>query len=507
MTGVVTNEPRPWAAADGLSTVLRGARLGVGGRPADLRVEDGRVTAIGDAAGTAPSDRVVDAAGTTVLPGLWDAHVHAVQWATTRSRIDVTVASSLDHAAQLVADGIADRGTDVDGPVVGYGFRASSWPEPPHKRGLGGILPTPVMLISNDLHEVCLNQAALDRLGRSDHPTGLFVEADALEQIAALSATTDEVVDEWLHEAMVAAARRGVTGLMDFEVADNLTAWLRRHRRRPLPMRVTATVYPAHLEAAIGRGLRTGEVVDGSDGMLEVGHLKIFVDGSLNARTALCHEPYQPAGEPASHGVVTTGADELRELMRRGAAHGITPAVHAIGDRAVTIAIDAFETVGCTGRIEHAQLIGADDLPRLRDLGITVGVQPAHIPGDRDVADRVWPGRTGRAFALGDLVRHDVPIEVGSDAPVAPLDPWLGIAAAAYRTDDDREPWHPEQAISLATALSAAARGRARVGVGDPADLVFVAGDLAAASPTELARTTVRGTMVGGHWTHRDGLC
>lgn len=303
---------------------------------------------------------------------------------------------------------------------------------------------------------------------------------------------------------MLDAARRGVTGLLDFEVADNLTAWLRRHRRRPLPMRVTAVIYPDHLDAAIGQGLRTGQSMPGSDGMLEVGPLKIFVDGSLNAQSALCHDPYPQTTGPTSHGTVTTDPDELRSLMRRGAAHGILPAVHAIGDRAVTIALDAFEAVGCTGRIEHAQLISDRDLPRLRELGVTVGVQPAHIAGDRDIAERLWAGRTSRAFAVGDMVAHGARVEIGSDAPVAPLDPWRGIASAVHRTDSDRVPWHARQAVPLRTALAAAARGRDRIRVGELADLVIVGSDLDDATPTQLATTQVLGTMVDGRWTHRD---
>lgn len=109
--------------------------------------------------------------------------------------------------------------------------------------------------------------------------------------------------------------------------------------------------------------------------------------------------------------------------MRRAAAHGIEPAVHAIGDRANTVALDAFEAVRCRGRIEHAQLLSPEDLPRFARLGVTAGVQPRHATDDRDVADRHWAGRTERAFAYADLLAAGARLEFGSDAPVSPLDP------------------------------------------------------------------------------------
>jgi len=188
--------------------------------------------------------------------------------------------------------------------------------------------------------------------------------------------------------------------------------------------------------------------------------------------------------------------------MRDAFAHGIEPAVHAIGDRANTLALDAFAAVGCRGRIEHAQLLTAADVPRFAELGVTAGVQPAHATDDRDVADRHWAGRTGRAFAYGDLLASGARLEFGSDAPVSPLDPWLGIAAAVHRTDDERPAWHPEQRIPVRAALAASARGRFQIRVGDAADLVVVDVDPSEADARTLREMPVHATMLGGRWTH-----
>ncbi len=266
---------------------------------------------------------------------------------------------------------------------------------------------------------------------------------------------------------------------------------------------MSAAVYPSRLDAAIKRGLRTGDEVGADGSLVQVGPLKLFTDGSLNTRTALCRDPYPGLeGTDGAHGIEETAPDELVRLMRHAAAHGIEPAVHAIGDRANTVALDAFEAVRCRGRIEHAQLLSPQDLPRFAQLGVTAGVQPRHATDDRDVADRHWAGRTERAFAYGDLLAAGARLEFGSDAPVSPLDPWLAIASAVSRTDDERPAWHPEQRLSVPDALVAAARGHRLIRVGDPADLVVVDVDPLDADPDTLRAMPVHATMTNGRWTH-----
>jgi predicted amidohydrolase YtcJ len=195
--------------------------------------------------------------------------------------------------------------------------------------------------------------------------------------------------------------------------------------------------------------------------------------------------------------------DELVEMMTIAAGNGLEPAVHAIGDHANTIALNAFERVACAGRIEHAQLIRPTDASRFARPGLVTSVQPQHAMSDRDIADRHWPDRTATAFPYGALLRAGARLELGSDAPVSEPDPWQAIADAVYRTDDDRPPWHVEQAIPLRAALEAASAGRATVEVGDPADLVVVPEDPATLSNQDLRSLPVLATMVAGRLTHR----
>ncbi|OIJ68125.1 amidohydrolase [Streptomyces mangrovisoli] len=487
---------------------LTGVRFGAGGPLAAVRVADGTITHVlpardGDARDLgARGERVLDLDGRVLLPGLWDAHVHLADWANARHRLDLAGLAS----ARRTADLVQRHGRQVPGDSVlfGYGFRDGLWPDAPHKGLLDAILPDrPVALVSGDLHAVWFNSACLALVGRGDHPTGLLREHEAHAALAALPAPPDDVVDARVADACRAAAARGVTGVIDFQFGDTVGDWERRAVRSRPAVRVAAAVYPSHLDAALARGLRTGSDIGGSGGAVRVGPLKLFTDGSLNTRTALCQDPYPGLeGTDHSHGIGETSPGDLVRLMRRAAAHGIEPAVHAIGDRANTLALDAFEAVRCRGRIEHAQLLSPEDLPRFAELGVIAGVQPRHATDDRDVADRHWAGRTGRAFAYADLLAAGARLEFGSDAPVAPLDPWRAIASAVSRTDDERPAWHPEQRLSVRDALVAAARGRRLVRVGDPADLVLVDADPLAADASGLRAMPVHATMTDGRWTH-----
>lgn len=477
--------------------LLRRVRPGLGGALADVRVNDGRVTSITEPGSDGFAARVVDGHGGTLLPGLVDAHVHVVQWATFRRRIPLDAARSAAEAIELLLAHLLATPSPQTELVVGAGFRDGLWPDKPHKDLLQRALPgRAVALFSADLHTLWLSPAALKLIGR-DHPTGVLLEHDCMSATAQLPTAAIDVQDQWVAEALAAAAARGVTQIVDYEYADTVADWTRRGSKS---MRVSCVIARHLLDQTIERGHRTGDVLPDSGGLLTVGPYKLFVDGSLNTRTAYCHEPYPGSGSP---GLLELPPSELVPLMRRAFDHGLLPAVHAIGDRANTIALDAFEEVGCPGRIEHAQLLTPEDVPRFAALGVIAAVQPAHQPDDRDVADRHWHGRTARAFPYRSLLESGARLEFGSDAPVAPLDPWDGIASAIARTDDDRPPWHPEQSIPFAEALACSSGGRRGVAVGDVADLMVTATDPSLLSPADLRNLPVTATIVGGHVTHQ----
>lgn len=513
MSGVPTGAPPT-------STVLlrsvRPLRPGCDGLgdPVDVLLDGGRVRAVG--AGLDPGGaEVVGCDGRALLPGLWDHHVHMAQWALARRRLDVSGARSAADAAALVAARMATAPPAPGEVLVGFGFRDALWPDEAHRSLLDPVTgDTPVVLVSGDLHQGWLNGAALARFGHGGHPTGRIRESEFFAVVSpALQDAPTEALDGFVADAVTAASARGVVGVVDFEAPWSLPDWRRRIAGGTTGLRVEASVWPDRLDDALATGLRSGDVVEGTGGLLTAGPLKVITDGSLNTRTAYCYDPYPaPPENPLEHpcGLLLVPPAQLRPLLARAHAGGLTAALHAIGDHANTLVLDAFAGTGARGRVEHAQLLTGDDVPRFAGLGLVASVQPEHALDDRDVADRLWAGRTDRAFAFATLHRAGARLALGSDAPVAPLDPWIALAAAVHRTADDRDRWHPEQEIDRATALGASfgvvGGSAAAVVVGAPADLVLTDADPTSCDPATLRAMPVAATLVGGRFTHRAGV-
>ncbi|MGO4594025.1 amidohydrolase [Leifsonia sp. 2TAF2] len=498
-----------------MSLVLAGARLPGRPDPVDVVLEGGRIAAIGaaGAASSSPADFGASSAtavervaldGRWLIPGLWDQHVHFTQWAQTARRLDVSRATSAVEAATLVRErAAAEPGDDV---IVGFGFHDALWPDLPTRELLDAAAgDRPVVLIAGDLHCSWLNTAAARRFAPGS--TEPVLREDASFAVTSLLAAADEgTLDRWAADAARRASTRGVVGVVDLEYGWNLDVWRRRIAAGADGLRVEFGTYSDDLERAVGMGLRTGDVIPETGGpetggpetggLLSVGPFKVISDGSLNTRTALCTHAYPDGG----HGVANLSPAELVERMRFAVEHGLEPAVHAIGDEANRRALDAFEALGAGGRIEHAQLIDKADIPRFARLGVTASVQPEHAMDDRDVAEHLWEGRTDRAFPLAELHRAGARLAFGSDAPVAPLDPWAAIASAVGRARDGREPWHPEQSIPVEVALGASVRSA--VAVGEPADLAVLDRDPFASEPDDLRAMPVAATLLAGRFTH-----
>lgn len=467
--------------------ILGNARIPGQDEPVGIRIERGVITQIGRLDGAE-----VDAGGRWVVPGLWDEHVHMSQWAQHRQRIDLSAATSAIDAAQLVADAPRPPG---DLPIVGGGFRDGLWPDQPTAAMLDAAEERrPVVLVSADLHCAWLNTAALERFGFSQHPTGLLVEDDCFRVVRELDDVPDDVLDDWVRDAGEAAARRGVVGIVDLEMDWNVGDWQRRMSDGFDSLRVASGFYPPYLDRAIREGWSTGLALTE---LLEIGPFKIITDGSLNTRTAFCCDPYPDGG----YGLLTVPTDELIGWLQIASAGGFAAAVHAIGDEANRLALDAFEATGAPGRIEHAQLLRPAEFARFAQLGIAASVQPEHAMDDRDVAERYWAGRTDRAYAYRSLADAGVRMAFGSDAPVAPLDPWVTIDAAVTRSRGGRPAWHPEQTVPVALALESSAR--TTIAVGERADLVLVDED--PLTSENLRTMPVAATLIAGRFTY-DGL-
>ena len=506
---------RPGADVAG-PTLLAGARLAGEAGLFDLYLDDGVIAAIAPAGADAvpTGGRRVELDGRWVIPGLHDRHVHFSQWAMVSQRLDLAAAASAADAAAMVVASVAAGAHEV----IGFGYRDSLWTVPASRTVLDEVSgDVPVVLVSADLHACWLNTAALRRHGveHLTDATGLLREDDCFRLVREIDDVADDVLDGWVAEAAARAAARGVVGITDYEMRWNRDDWARRAASGFDALRVSFGIYTQHLERAIAEGLRTGDEVPATGGLVTVGGYKVITDGSLNTRTAWCFDPYPGLeGDDHPYGLATVPFDELVPLMMRAADAGITPAVHAIGDQANARVLDAFDQLatrgpsatGSRGRgsIEHAQLLRRADVARFADLGVVASVQPEHAMDDRDVADRYWAGRTDRAFMLSDLAAAGVELALGSDAPVAPLDPWIAISAAVGRSRDGREPWHPEQAIEARAALAASTGGRGILPTaGGTADLAVVESDPLATSADRLRSMPVAATLLGGRFTHQ----
>ncbi len=502
-----------------MSLTLRQARVLDAPGLVDVEIRAGVIAVItpseGAPRGGARADadhEEIDLEGRWLIPGLWDAHVHLVQWALVRRRLDVSGASSAQAAADLVRTRVALDPPAAGTMVVGFGYRDATWPDAPTLSLLdaaaGGHA---VALISGDLHGGWFSTAALRHLGAVSDASGRLQETDFLPRMGELDGGSHAERDRWVGQAAQAAAARGVVGIVDFEVADTAADWTRRLAALSSihgALRVRAGIWPEYLDDVLARGLHGGDPLPGVQrdaagrALGHIGPLKVISDGSLNTLTALCHEPYlDPDGAATHHlGAPNLSPAELIALMRRAQAAGMRSAIHAIGDHANTLALDAFEATGAAGSIEHAQLLTTRDVARFAAVGITASVQPQHLIDDRVVADQLWADRTGRAYPFADLLRAGVHLTLGSDAPVAPLDPWQAIAAAVTRTGDDQPPWHPEQRIDALAALAASTDGAGvSPAVGRVADLAVLETDPLAASRD----VVVAGTLLAGEWTYR----
>jgi len=471
-----------------------------GAAPVDLHLRAGRIADIAPAGALPRRGAVLDASGGYVIPGLWDHHVHTVQWALVARRQPLGHARSPAEAARIMRD----APILPDGRKVGTGFRDALWPEPVELALLDASTgTTPTYLINADVHSVWLNSAALRREGFPTTGEGMLREEPAFEISRRLNAADPADGDALVDHSLRAAASRGVVGIVDFDMAWNAEAWARRLAGGFDATRVSFGVYPALLERAIAEGLETGDALDPA-GRVRMGPLKVITDGSLGTRTASCSHAYP--GDPHNHGQLTVGPEKLRELLMRATGSGLAVAVHAIGDLANSHALDAFAATGARGTIEHAQLVAHADIARFARLGVSASLQPEHAIDDRDLTDTIWSGQTAVAYPLRDLADAGANLLFGSDAPVAPLDPWAALAAAVHRTRDGRPAWRPEQSLDPATAL-AASTGRGSLGgsalaPGDIADLAVIDRDPLTAGERELRATRVAATMIEARLTH-----
>lgn len=524
MTGTATlliRNARVWsggttvAGAD--AVVVAGARILAVGREADLREHVGSRT------------EVVDAHGATLTPGLTDAHIHLVRWARSRVELQLDPAWSRSRVVEAVRDHLARHpGERV---MIGRGWASDGWDAPPDRAALDAVSGArPVVLHSKDFHAVWANSAACERAGLSratpdpdggrferdarGEPTGVARE-HAVRPLTALEEPISLATDlEHVRAAMTQLLAYGITMVHDFEGAAEFALLEALAHGSGPRVRVLMHLPHAGLEQALDERRTSGA----GDDWFRVGAVKLFADGTLGSRTAALLSPYLGTEQ---RGMELMSGAALRSTAERAMVNGLSIAVHAIGDRAVRSTLDAVAAVpvaqrsrlALPPRIEHAQLVAATDLPRFAELGVAASMQPSHCVTDIPLARRDWADRLDFAYPWASLRDGGALLAFGSDAPVEPPDPSLGLHAALTRAGIDGEPqggFVPAQRIGWNEALSAYTEGPARLagstgrlGVIAPgawADLVLWEADLARTPAAEMHRIRPRATVLEGRW-------
>jgi predicted amidohydrolase YtcJ len=507
-------------------------------RAGAVLVRGGRIACVGPAgycaARAETGVRRIDLGRGSAVPGLADAHGHVLGYA--RSLEEVSCAGLRSAAECVSRAALRARSVPPGAWVRGRGWDQNLWEGGafPTEEALSAALPDhPVFLVRVDGHAAWVNAWALALAGvgpgtpdppggrilrhPDGRPTGVLVDAAMDRALVRIPQPSPDERERLLSAGLAALARFGLTAVHDAGVDPaTLEAYARLARADRLPLRVYAMIdgmQPEHvLRAQLARWGAEPEV-----GRLTVRAVKLYADGALGSRGAALLQPY--ADEPETTGLLLLEPAALRARIDLAARAGFQPAVHAIGDRACRVALDAFLAVDKAGslrrlrpRIEHLQILRAEDAARLGRAGAVASMQPVHAVSDGPWAERRLghdtPAQRG-AYAWRQALDGGGVLAFGSDFPVESPDPRLGLAAAEGRVPGGaEEAWMPEERLGRQAALLAFTAGaafasfaegrRGRIREGLDGDLTLFGADLLAVPLEELAGVPVRGTVVAG---------
>ena len=502
----------------------------------------GTILALGDGAALLaryPGARRIDAGDATVVPGLIDAHGHMSGLGMTHLTADLVGTGSKEEVLQRLRD--FARELPPGTWLVGRGWDQNDWPpgvdqgrDFPTAADLDAAFPDrPVWLSRIDGHAGWANSAAMravkqdlsgdwqpdgGRIVRDAQggATGVFVDGAMTLVDGVVPAPDEATVERALKLAMRDAVAHGLTGVHDAGIPlSELRIYQRLADRGEIPMRITAL---ADGDSQALAWLCDNGLYQHPSQRLKMRAVKLYIDGALGSRGAALLEDY--SDDHGNRGLLMMQPGQMDAVVAKAKRCGVQVATHAIGDRGNRIVLDAYARAlgdAATGsdhrwRIEHAQVLSPEDLPRLARLHVIASMQPTHATSDMPWAeDRLGPQRIVGAYAWRQLRDSGARLALGSDFPVESVDPRLGLYAAATRTDAAGQPpggWHPEELLSNYEALrgftlDAAYAGfaEAEVGslaVGKRADFVLLAQDPLAIAPARLRELTVLATYVDG---------
>ncbi|MCD4721310.1 MAG: amidohydrolase [Desulfobacula sp.] len=481
-----------------------------------------------------PNAKAVELPGRLVSPGLVDAHCHFVSYARAQLMIDLTGLPSIEGCRNIIKEAVSKAKPGQW--LIGRGWNHHLWKENrvPAKEDLDDISPdNPLLMIRVCGHSEWLNSKALQLAGitpESPDPPGARFDRDAGGELTGLLHEARDLIMEIIppvgddelkttvHAAQSELLSLGLTGVHTCESLEEWKLLREMDQNNQLKLRVHHLIQSYDLNEADGLNLSWGK----GNQQLWIGHLKLFADGSLGSTTALMHESYE--GDPDNYGIHCLDADELKHYVLEAYKRGLSVAIHAIGDKAGTNALDAIangrkQYPGLwRDRIEHVQLYKSEDLARYRDMGIVASVQPIFVPSDWHVADKLWGNKrcSTRAYAWKTLMENDIQLQFGSDAPIEQIRPILGLQAAVLRQTSDLKPeggWQPQQRLTLEESLAGFTRTAAWTSQkedysgsllpGNWADLTVFEKDLTVTPAREWHNVDVEMTIINGEIVYR----
>jgi len=510
-----------------------------------IAVKDGRILAIGTNQEIKKfhtnKTHTIDLGGHFVMPGFNDAHLHLAAAGREKMNVDLVGVKSL---AEMKAR-IAERAkTAAPGDwILGDGWDHTKWPgqQLPTRQDIDSVTAGhPAFFDRVDGHIAIANTAALQAAGITeqttppqggaiDHdtdgnPTGIFRESAKDLISSRIPPPTAAQRRRALELALADAAAHGITSVQDYSSWDDFLVMEEMESENALPIRVSEWLtFLDPLNVLLEHRVHHPH----TDPMLHTGMLKGFMDGSLGSRTASLLAPY--TDDPKNTGLPQYTQDKLDAMTRERAKAGFQIGFHAIGDGAVAMALEAFSegerearenevkqanTSAATDdfrfRIEHDQVVTAEQVPQYAKLGVIASVQPNHLLTDMNWAqDRIGPERAKHSYPWADFLKNKIMLAFGTDYPVEPVTPFRGLYAAVTRMNEaGTRSYYPEQKLTVHDAIAAyttgsayaefAERDKGLLRPGMLADFVVLDRDLTKVAPPGILKTKVLRTVVGG---------
>jgi predicted amidohydrolase YtcJ len=509
------------------------------GRPGAVAIADGKIFAVGDSAEIAryvgPKTELLNAGGGLIMPGFTDGHTHFIDGGFQLASVNLRDAATPREFVRRLKEYAAKLNPGEW--ITGGDWDHTLWPgwPLPHHEWIDSVTPNnPVFVNRLDGHMALANSAAMKAAGVTNATTapvggeiprdprgetiGIFKDR-AMDLIwHAAPDPLPEQRDSALARALAHAASLGVTATAHMSASwADVASYRRLERAGRLTIRVAL-----YLPLSGWRAVAESASRDPGDDWVRIGGVKGYMDGSAGSRTAFFFEPFSDSA--GYRGLMQQPESDMRTWVGGADSAGLQIAVHAIGDRANAIILSIYDSVAHAHgardrrlRVEHAQHLRPQDIPRFGALRVVASMQPYHAIDDgRWVEKRIGPERIKTTYAFRTLLDTDAPLAFGSDWNIAPLDPMLGVyAAVTRRTLDGKNPggWVPEQKITLGEALRAYTYGnawatfseqkRGTLAAGRFADVVVLDRDPFAVPAESLGTVKPRLTIVGGKVVYR----